>query len=675
MDCEKFQSITRSISLGKKLPDAIYLHESALKNVSIELFRFVYEKIDEFDLKGIDWNVIKISKKTFRFSLLNYPSFFSESYPELSVSYLFDLKENIFQKRSYKNSKNPPILHRKEMFLAPDHHAVGEFKQLTKEGEEAGLYESPRTIGFKKGWEDVIAAKGYELIEGHLTKKRVSSDVPQKEIERHRTAIDRYSLSSPMQSLYRNGYLSGQYSVLDYGCGKGDDIRILNQHGLYAKGWDPVYFPEEQVVSSDIVNLGFVINVIEDQQERRETLEKAYQHAHKLLVIAVMLGGESITCRYQKHGDGVITSRNTFQKYYGQQEFRNYLEGVLSEAAIAVGPGVFYIFRDKIEEQKFLVEREKVKRNWKRLSYIGDTERLKVKQRAFYELNNKILDDFWDKSLELGRMPVDANEFTESESLRTLCGSHNKAFQFLLSFHDESILADAAKARQDDLLVYFSLGLFKQRKAYSKMPMGLKRDIKNFWGKYTNAIQEAREVLFSVGRTTTIAEACRDTYAGLEVGLLEEKAFTFHQSYLSQLPTVLRIYVGCATQLYGDLEGVDLIKIHINSGKVSLMRYEDFWESPLPLLVERIKIKMREQEIDFFEYGERFPAHPLYLKSQFMNPHMANYSNQTRFDQRIKTFKWLDLTGYGPKREEFDTSLETHEGLKVRGFRFYNYKA
>ena len=39
---------------------------------------------------------------------------------------------------------------------------------------------------------------------------------------------------------------------------------------------------------------------------------------------------------------------------------------------------------------------------------------------------------------------------------------------------------------------------------------------------------------------------------------------------------MLRVYVGCATQLYGDVEGVDLIKIHMTSGKVSLMKYDDF---------------------------------------------------------------------------------------------------
>ncbi|HDN9020735.1 hypothetical protein [Aeromonas salmonicida] len=46
---------------------------------------------------------------------------------------------------------------------------------------------------------------------------------------------------------------------------------------------------------------------------------------------------------------------------------------------------------------------------------------------------------------------------------------------------------------------------------------------------------------------------------------------------------------------------IDVIKLHIRSGKVSLMGYDDF-SKPIPYLVERVKIKMAEQEVDFFDY-------------------------------------------------------------------------
>ncbi len=55
-----------------------------------------------------------------------------------------------------------------------------------------------------------------------------------------------------------------------------------------------------------------------------------------------MVAGESITRQFTPYKDGVITSRNTFQRYYTQSEFKAYLEGSLGETAIAAGQGVFY---------------------------------------------------------------------------------------------------------------------------------------------------------------------------------------------------------------------------------------------------------------------------------------------------------------------------------------------
>ena len=75
----------------------------------------------------------------------------------------------------------------------------------------------------------------------------VSSPVPSNgevKIERHLTAIDRDKLSAPMQALARHNYLDGNYAIFDYGCGKGDDVRELEAHGLNVFSWDPVYRPE-----------------------------------------------------------------------------------------------------------------------------------------------------------------------------------------------------------------------------------------------------------------------------------------------------------------------------------------------------------------------------------------------------------------------------------------------
>lgn len=56
--------------------------------------------------------------------------------------------------------------------------------------------------------------------------------------------------------------------VFDYGCGRGDDIAGLNEIGIQCTGWDPHYASENSISNADVVNLGFVVNVIEDPAER-----------------------------------------------------------------------------------------------------------------------------------------------------------------------------------------------------------------------------------------------------------------------------------------------------------------------------------------------------------------------------------------------------------------------
>lgn len=46
---------------------------------------------------------------------------------------------------------------------------------------------------------------------------------------------------------------------------------------LQLSAWDPYYRPETSLTSADIVNLGYVINVIESQAERREAFVKAWE--------------------------------------------------------------------------------------------------------------------------------------------------------------------------------------------------------------------------------------------------------------------------------------------------------------------------------------------------------------------------------------------------------------
>ena len=165
-------------------------------------------------------------------------------------------------------------------------------------------------------------------------------------VARHRTAISRTELSRPIRLAMESDLLGRGTSVLDYGCGLGDDVHLLSKVGVKCTGWDPAHRPSGRRKSSDVVNLGYVINVIEDAVERADALTKAWGYCQRLLIVSARHTSEARRARGDEHEDGVITSRQTFQKFYSQDELRSWIVSVLGESPIAVAPGVFFVFRD-----------------------------------------------------------------------------------------------------------------------------------------------------------------------------------------------------------------------------------------------------------------------------------------------------------------------------------------
>ena len=95
--------------------------------------------------------------------------------------------------------------------------------------------------------------------------------------------------------------------------------------------------------SADIVNRGYVLNVIEDPLERAETLRKAYALARRALVIAVRV--DQSLDRGIPFQDGLITNRGAFQKIYTQSEFCQFVGKTLGIRPYVTGLGVTYAFQ------------------------------------------------------------------------------------------------------------------------------------------------------------------------------------------------------------------------------------------------------------------------------------------------------------------------------------------
>ena len=344
--------------VGKLLPNALYVHESARS--ALEPLLQHYESRARLAAPQIkEPTLIKISTDKPKISYLFYPDFDTNPHPALQASIQVDIQSLQSSYRDYSTSDNPPVLHRKETFVTPDYPFYEQFAELTRHEVSLGLLDNSHVIGTRQRWLQRLEDKGVEL-QGHRLiqshKASTNSNFLAPRIERHKAAIARNNFSRPVRLALQAGLFSPGTTFFDYGCGHGGDISRISQQGYTSSGWDPYYSPDNLHTPADVVNLGYVINVIEDPAERREALVNAWELTRKVLLVSAQVliyeGSSQVA-----YGDGVITSRNTFQKYYEQEELKQYIDQVLGVAAIPVALGIYFVFRDEAGAQSFRQER------------------------------------------------------------------------------------------------------------------------------------------------------------------------------------------------------------------------------------------------------------------------------------------------------------------------------
>jgi DNA phosphorothioation-associated putative methyltransferase len=665
MNIEQFQTLINGLSCGKSTPQAIYIHRSALEDN--QLTSFLNRIQSALKQESHDWNIAKFWKKDFKFSLLSYPDFDEESYPELACSLFVDLDKKHHRLNDYKKSDNPPVLHRKELMVTKSHPYFDDFTLITQEGVQAGLYENSRVIGFKLGWISTINSAGYELVDGRLFRASAVIGTDDKKIDRHKTAIVRQGLSSPMKILFNKGYLSGKYSVFDYGCGLGDDLAELQSNGIDASGWDPTFKPGAELYNADIVNLGFVLNVIEDVAERISSLHSAFELADKILIVSCMLASESKLAQMTQYKDGVITSRNTFQKYYFQSELQLFIEDTIEKAAISVGPGIFMIFKDELEEQTYLSSKLKRRKQWTKLNKVPSKSE---KTLLLIEQHQELVENFWNVVLEYGRIPA-SDEFLHINDVIEYFGSTKKLFNQLMTNERKMEFEQSKEARKEDYLVYFSLGLFSKRQPYKTLTEEKKRDIKALFISINAGREEAHELLFQIANNELLQQEAVKASQYLPSIHNIGHSLLIQAKYINELPLLLRVYVGVAAVMYGDWNEADVIKIHVTSSKVTFMVYDDFIHKPIPRIIERVKVKLAQHDIDYFDYINEDKRPPLLNKNELMAQEDEKFTEQCRLNDKLITLGVVN--GKGEQHmsiNELNSRLSV-QNKEIKGYRLY----
>ena len=462
------------------------------------------------------------------------------------------------------------------------------FAYLTEVEEKLGLLDNPRYIGTQKEWQQLLSDH-FLHFQDHLLACNLL-DNPQEivDIKRHRAAITRNKLSRPVRLALEADLFSPQMSFFDYGCGHGADVKIMAENGYQSSGWDPHYSPDTPKNKADVVNLGYIINVIENMAERREALIQAWSLTLDILIVSAQVLIDDRQRGYLVYGDGVITQRNTFQKYYEQEELKTYIEQVLNEEAIPIGLGVFLVFRNRDKANSFRASRFHSKMRSPRIL-------TPVKKFADYE---KILTPLMDFYRERGRLPV-KGELAQEEAIRAEFRNLKQAFKTILQVTEESEWEKIADQRRQDILLYLALSRFETRPTIRQLPTLLKNDIKKLFGSYQAACFLADEMLISVGHLDIIKKICQE----INIGKTFAKSFLIHLKMLNYLPTLLRLYEGCASRTIGRMESANLVRFYFTEPKISYLYVPDFDQEKNPSVNSIMTIALQDLRVQYRDFS------------------------------------------------------------------------
>ena len=470
-----------------------------------------------------------------------------------------------------------------------------------------------------------------------------------------RTAIRRTSLSRPVALALQDNLIHPGRTFFDYGCGRGDDLLRLQKMGIAVSGWDPAFFPDEERTPADVVNLGYVVNVIEDADDRLVVLAAAWALTRQVLVVSARLDWEATDAAVDFQGDGIVTGRRTFQKFFTQEELRTWIERVLRRRPVAAAPGIFYVFRDEAEEQSFAIGRVSRRRRAPGIDecreIVADHENLLEPLVAFFT--------------ERGRLPTPA-ELPTAPRLIAAFGSVARAFS-LLRRATGTERWDALRAHgHADLLVYLALAAFPKRPRLGALPEALRLDVRAFFGSYKSGCAAADALLFSAGDQDAVDRACRRA----PVGKLLPDALYVHHTAVAQLPPVLRVYEGCARQLAGAVDGLTLVKLSRRRPRVSYLVYESFDRVAHPALQTSIVADLEGLRLHFRDYTRSANPPVLHRKERFVaddHPRRATFARLTAREERLGL---LDAASTIGTRDGWLAALAA-QGVTVRGHRIF----
>lgn len=639
---DRFFPYLQASPIGKLLPGALYLHHSALPALDSILQSYEHQARSLLP-PDTPFTLIKFSLEKTTISYLHYPDFDTDPHPALHTSTQVNLTTQEITHRTYTQSQNPPILHRKETFLTPDYPNYQTFATLTRQQEALGLLSNSRSIGTRQAWDAKLKAHQVTIQNHQLIPNPIESTPPK--IDRHKAALIRNKLSKPVRSALEAGLFTPGTTFFDYGCGHGGDIQRIADQGFTSSGWDPHYRPHTEPQPADIINLGYILNVIEDPTERRTALLNAWNLTNKLLIVAAQVLIDDRIRGEILYNDGIITRINTFQKNYQQQELKTYIDQVLDVDAIPVALGIYFIFRDEAQAQSFRASRYRSRTT---------TPRIRPSIRRFEEYR-EILTPLMDFVTDRGRLPLNT-ETQDFQTLQTQFGTLRRAFQIILGATDRQDWDMIADKRRQDILIYLALTHFTHRPRLRDLSLTLQNDIKGLFGSYPQACAAADLMFFNLGKPGLITTCCQNS----AIGRLTETSLLVHISALSALDPMLRLYEGCASRTIGRMDTTTLIKFHLHKPKISYLHYPDFDRVAHPALQTSMQIDLRDLHVSYRDYDSTDNPPILHWKDEYILPDYPQRDKFTKLTQQETHWGLLDRPNAITHHNSWQQCLDEH---------------
>ncbi|MCC6630154.1 MAG: DNA phosphorothioation-associated putative methyltransferase [Chloroflexi bacterium] len=484
-------------------------------------------------------------------------------------------------------------------------------------------------------------------------------------VDRHCTAIERTGLSRPVALVLDEGLLTPETTFFDYGCGRGGDLHRLAVLGYDVAGWDPAYHPEGKIRPSDIVNLGFVINVIEDPIERVQVLRRAWALARSVLVVAARPDWEARSVPGRPYGDGILTAKGTFQRFYAQEELRAWIDGVLGVRSIAAAPGVFYVFRDEVRAQAFLAARVRGRPLPRPREPAVPRSRV---SEMLYEAHRAILDPVVAFIEARGWAP-DPCELPAAAAAREQFGSVRAALAVVRRVTGDVSWRAAQLAATEDLTVYLALAAFGGRPRFTGLPLDIQVDVKTFFGSYKEACAAADALLFSAGDQSAIDKACRES----TVGKLTPEALYVHVAALPRLSPLLRVYEGCARALTGTVDRANIIKLNRIEPKVGYHVYPGFDRDPHPALEASVRADLRRLHVKYRDFTKAENPPILHRKDAFVADDYPGRDTFARLTAQEEKLGLLTDTASIGTKERWE-QVVVSKGMRFAGHRLVRTK-